>query len=243
VDAHPQRIYRWNPASQQLSTVDVVSNVPVAPVNLAADQAGSLMVISYAGDGAVYSLATNGTVTLLQPDSITNWSRKNIYLPVSDWHLNRDSLAHPAAGFISPDGTAVLPVGGDFLKGATSWGVKSSPPIRSFGLGWAVPGKPFYVTDESGLRTWAADVNPDGSLTNFRLFAEDGGEGVTVDSQGNVYLAAGQIHVYDPAGKLIDTIEIPERPIQVMFGGADHKTLFIAARTSLYAMRMKYPGW
>jgi len=105
-----------------------------------------------------------------------------------------------------------------------------------------VPGEPIYITDESELRTWAADVNPDGSLKNFRLFAELGGEGVTTDSRGNVYIAAGQIYVYDPAGKFIDTIEIPERPIQLMFGGADRKTLFIAARTSLYSIRMKNSG-
>jgi sugar lactone lactonase YvrE len=54
-----------------------------------------------------------------------------------------------------------------------------------------------------------------------------------------VYIAAGQIHVYDPAGKLIDTIEVPERPIQVVFGGTDHRTLFIAARSSLYSLRVR----
>ena len=44
------------------------------------------------------------------------------------------------------------------------------------------------------------------------MFAYQGGEGVAVDAQGNVYIAAGQIYVYDPAGTLIDTIEVPERP-------------------------------
>ena len=239
VDSHWQRIYRWDSSSRQLSTV---SDYPLEPVNLAVDQAGNLMVISYASDDVVYALNPSGNVTLLKPEVVTNWSGKSLYLPVSDWHLNRDSLSHPVANFISPDRTTVLPAGEDFLNGATSWRVKSSPPIRSFGLGRAVPGEPFYVTDESGLRTWAADVNPDGSLKNFRLFAEQGGESVTVDSRGNVYIAAGQIYVYDPAGKLIDTIEVPERPVQLVFGGADHKTLFIAARTSLYSVRMKYPG-
>ncbi len=219
-----------------------MSDYPLAPVNLAVDEAGNLMVVSYAGDGTVYSLPADGKVMLLKPEPATNRPGKHFYLPVSDWHLNRNSLGHPAAGFISPDGTAVLPVGGDFLNGATSWGVKSSPPLRSFGLARAAPGKPFYVTDESALRTWAADVDPDGSLKNFRLFAEDGGEGVAADPAGNVYIAAGQIHVYSPAGNLIDTIEVPERPIQVLFGGPDHGTLFIAARTSLYAVHMKYPG-
>ncbi|MEI9960615.1 MAG: SMP-30/gluconolactonase/LRE family protein [Limisphaerales bacterium] len=145
----------------------------------------------------------------------------------------------PAAHFVSPDGTTVIPAGADFLRGATSWGVKSSPQIRSFGLGRAVPGKPFYITDESELRTWVADVNPDGSLKNFRLFAEQGGESVATDSHGNVYIAAGQIYVYNPVGKLIDTIEVPERPVQLMFGGADGKTLFIAARSSLYSVLTK----
>jgi hypothetical protein len=239
VDSHWQRIYHWNSSSRQFSTV---SDYPLEPVNLAVDQVGNLMVISYAGDYVVYALNPSGNVTLLKPEVVTDRSGKSLYLPVSDWHLNRDSLSHPTAHFISPDGTTIISVGEDFLRRATSWGVKSSPPIRSFGLGRAVPGKLFYVTDESALRTWAADVNPDGSLKNFRLFAEQGGESVTVDSRGNVYIAAGQIHVYDPAGKLIDTIEVPERPVQLMFGGADHKTLFIAARTSLYSVRMKYPG-
>jgi sugar lactone lactonase YvrE len=130
-------------------------------------------------------------------------------------------------------------VGEDFLSGATSWGVKSSPLIRSFGLAKAVPGKAFYVTDEADLRTWAADVSPDGGLSNFRLFAEQGGEGVASDAQGNVYVANGEIYVYSPAGKLIDTIEVPERPTQLVFGGADGRTMFITARSSLYALKMK----
>ena len=138
--------------------------------------------------------------------------------------------------------TAVLPAGGDFLNGAVSWGVKSSPQIRSLGLAPVVPGQTFYVSDEAELTTWAAVVNEDGSLRDFRLFAEQGGEGVAVDSRGNVYIAAGQIYVYSPAGKLMDTIEVPERPLQLAFGGVDHRILFVPARSSLYAVRTRYPG-
>ena len=109
-------------------------------------------------------------------------------------------------------------------------------------MGRAAPGEPFYVTEEAALRTWVADVNPDGSLKNLRLFAEQGGEGVAVDSRGNVYIAAGQIYVYERSGRLMATIEVPERPLQLVFGGADHQTLFIPARTSLYSLRMRYSG-
>jgi hypothetical protein len=178
-------------------------------------------------------------VAPLEPQPVADHAGKDLYLPVSDWHLNRESLSHPVADFISPDGTTVIPVGQDFLQAVTSWGIKSSPQIRAFGLGRALPGRPFYVTDESALRTWKADVNPSGSLTNFHLFAEEGGESVTTDSHGNVYIAAGQIYVYNPAGRLIDTIDVPERPIQLVFGGAGHRTLLIAARTSLYSLRVR----
>ena len=236
VDAHEQRIYRWDDAKRQLST----NAVSFQPVNLVVDEAGNVMVISY--DDAVYAIDSSNKVTQLKSQPLSGSIGKNLYLPVSDWHLNRNSLLHPTAEFVSPDGTTVLPVGESFLTGETSWNIKSSPQIRSFGFGQAVPGKPFYITDESNLRTWQADVNADGSLTNFQLFAEQGGEGVTTDSRGNVYIAAGQIYVYDPAGKLIDIIEVPRRPTQLLFGGRDGKTLFIAARTSLYAVRMKYPG-
>jgi hypothetical protein len=178
----------------------------------------------------------------IQADIVAARAGKTFFLPVSDWRLNRESLSRPAAHFVSPDGTTILPAGADFLNGATSWGVKSSPQIRSFGLVSAVPGQTVYVTDEAELTTWSAALNPDGSLRDFHLFAEQGGEGVAVDSRGNVLIAAGQIQIYDPSGKLIDSIEVPERPLQLVFGGADGRTLFVPARTSLYSVRMRYPG-
>ncbi len=236
VDSHLRRIFLWDAGARRLSTNDV----SFQPVNLAVDSAGDLMVISY--DDAVYAIDSSNKDFELKAQPLAETTGKVLFLPVSDWTLNRDSLSHPTAQFISPDGTAILPVGDSFLDGETSWGVKSSPQIRAFGLGKAAPGKPFYVTDESNLRTWKAGVNPDGSLTHFQLFAENGGESVTTDSRGNVYLAAGQIYVYDLVGDLIDTIETPQRPIQIVFGGSDGKTLFITARDSLYSVQMKFTG-
>ena len=239
VDAHWQRIYRWAPASRQLLTV---GDFPLDPVNLAVDAAGNLLVVSSAGKGVVYTVPPSGAISWLKPEAVAARPGTTFYLPVSDWRLNRESLPHPSAHFVSPDGTIVLPVGADFLGGSVSWGVKSSPPIRSFGLAAAAPGRPFYVTAEAELATWAADVSPDGSLHEFRLFAEQGGEGVAVDSRGNVFIAAGQIYVYDPSGKLIDTLEVPERPLQIVFGGPDRRTMFLPSRTSLYSVQMRYPG-
>ncbi|SPE30360.1 SMP-30/Gluconolaconase/LRE domain protein [Candidatus Sulfopaludibacter sp. SbA3] len=239
VDAHWQRIYRWSVAGRQLFTV---RDNPLDPVNLAFDRAGNLLVISYAGRGTIYSFkpgTPDDAITLLQPEPAAKRPGMTAVLPVGDWRVNAAVLQQPYRQYASPDGTTFIPAGQDFVSGAMSWGVKSSALLRGFGLARAVPGKPFYITDESEVTTWAGTVQPDGSIPEMKVFVNNGGEAVATDTQGNVYLAAGQIYVYTPAGKLIDTIEVPERPVQLAFGGKDGQTLFIAARTSLYAFRAR----
>jgi len=128
------------------------------------------------------------------------------------------------------------------VGGRLYYGAKIHDVLRAFGMAPALPGQPFYVSNEEEQKTYSAKVGADGTLSDLKLFAERGGEGLTWDRQGNVYIAAGQVFVYSPSGKLIDTIEIPERPSQLAFGGSDGKTLFVAARTSLYAIETRYAG-
>jgi hypothetical protein len=242
VDAHWQRIYRWSAATRQLSTV---RDNPLDPVNLAFDKAGNLMVTSPTGAGTVYTFkpgAPGDDITLLKPQQTAPRPGMTPVLPVSDWHVNKGALQQPAWQYVSPDGTTYLPAGQDFVSGAVSYGIKSSALLRGFGLAPAVPGKPAYITDESDQTTWVGKVGPDGSMADLKIFAYQGGEGVAVDAQGNVFIAAGQIYAYSPLGQPIDTVEVPERPIQLVFGGKDGQTLFIAARTSLYAVRVKVKG-
>jgi sugar lactone lactonase YvrE len=242
VDARWHRIHRWDTKKKVVTTV---SDAPLSPVNLFLDKSGNLMVVSYAGKGVVYTLAKGG-VEALTPQPATLRPNAHPYLPVTDWILDPEFLnlgrtqgtTHRPWHFVSPDGSAFLPVPQSFVDGSLTWGVKLMDTIRSFGLAKATPGKPFYVTEESGMRTYVADVAPDGCLMNARLFCEQGGEGVAVGPDGRVYLAAGQVYVYSPDGRLVDTIRVPERPTQVLFGGPDGKTLYICARTSLYQVRI-----
>jgi sugar lactone lactonase YvrE len=240
VDAHWQRIYRWSMARRQLS---VVRDNPVDPINLAFDQAGNLMVISYAGNGTVYSFKPgapdDGDITILKPAPVVQRPGLRAILPASSWRLNPATFQQPASQYLSPDGTTFIPAGQDFVSGAVAWDVKTSALLRGFGLAPAVPGKPFYITDEAEVKTWVGTVQPDGSLVDLKVFVNQGGESVTTDAHGKVYIAAGQVYVYQPSGKLVETIEIPERPLQVVFGGRDGQTLFIPARTSLYAVRTR----
>jgi sugar lactone lactonase YvrE len=246
VDAHWQRIYRWDAAARQVSTV---RDAPLDPVNLAFDKSGDLMVVSYAGSGTVYAFkpgAPEEQLELLQPVDAAPRPGMIAVRPVGDWRLAKD----PATGapiarpfqYLSPDGTTFISAGRDFATGAMSWGIKSADLLRSFGLAGAPPGKPFYVTSEAEVMTWSGTLGPDGNFIDFKPFVQQGGEGVAVDAEGRVYLAAGQIYVYDPSGRLIDTIDTPERPTQLAFGGKDGRTLFIAARSSLFAVRTRVRG-
>jgi sugar lactone lactonase YvrE len=95
------------------------------------------------------------------------------------------------------------------------------------------------VCNEAELQTWSFRVEPDGALAAPKLFVEEGGEGLAVDTEGRVYLAAGQIRAFDSAGKRVGVIEVPQRPTSLVFGGQDRKTLFITARSALYGVRIR----
>jgi len=104
-------------------------------------------------------------------------------------------------------------------------------------------GKTLYVSDLGAQRTYAYDIRPDGSLANKRLFCEMGSDGMTIDSEGNVYLTGKGVTVFDKAGKRIDHIDVPEDwSANVCFGGKDRKTLFITASRGLYAVKMRVKG-
>jgi len=247
VDAHWQRIYRWSPATKMLS---LVRDNPLSPVQLVFDRAGDLMVVSYDGDGTVYSFnpeSKDDSITLLKAQPTEARPGMTAALPDNHWRNENDFLkAVPVAKpyqYVSPDGSTFIPAGEDFVRGELYYGTKMADVLRAFGLMPAVASKPFYVSDESEQKTYVATVGPDGTLTNAKLFAEQGGESVTQDAAGNVYIAAGEIYVYNRLGRLIDTIEVPDRPIDLIFGGGDGKTLFILARGSLYSVRTKFGGF
>jgi hypothetical protein len=166
-------------------------------------------------------------------------------LPVGDWRLRRDATGAPEARthhYLAPDGTTFLSATRAFVEGATSWGVKDADLLRAFSLQRARPGERVYLTSEAEVATWSARVGDDGSLTDLRPFVDQGGEGVATDAEGHVYLAAGEVLVYDPSGTLIETIRVPGRPTQVAFGGPDRRTLFIPSRDALHAVRTRVRG-
>jgi len=264
VDAHWQRIYRWSPERKDLS---IVRDNPSDPVNLAFDKAGNLIVVSSGGKGmTVYSFNPDGPedrMTVLEPQISAARPGMTAILPVNYW-VNGDFTTTLSAGtyeyvsldrmfskmvstpkpyqYVSPDGSMFIPGEEAMVQGPPYFGYKFACLLQAFGLVKAVPGKPFYVTNESEQKTYSGSVNADGTLSSLHLFAEQGGESLTQDSQGNVYLAAGQVFVYNSSGRPIDTIRVPERPLDLVFGAQDRRTLFILTHSSLYAVRTRSAG-
>mgnify|MGYP001227685863 CR=1 FL=1 len=130
--------------------------------------------------------------------------------------------------YISPDRKQVTRVIDDLKKPNGILGTKD--------------GKTLYVADPGDNKTYAYTIEAGGQLSKRRLHAPEGSDGMTLDARGNLYLTRAAVQVYSPEGKLISSIEVPERPANVVFGGPDRRTLYITARTGFYAIPMQVQG-
>ena len=108
----------------------------------------------------------------------------------------------------------------------------------------------------------AFDLQADGSLSNRRTLIDfypgRSGDGMCIDSRGNLYVAAGLhktrktsetldtkpgIHVISPQGKLLAFRETPADTItNCTFGGRDYKTLFVTCGPYLLKIPTKIAG-
>lgn len=242
VDTHWQRIYRWNQADREAV---VVRDTPIEPRNLVFDKSGDLLVTSYLGNGVVYSFkpGTPATeLTILSKQKTAPRPGLTPALAASYWSVGPDTAQPHPWQYLSPDGSLYIPATHSFVHGVLSWGTKMASVLHGYSLVKAVPGHPFYITDQSNEQTWKANVTDTGTITGMRLFAQKGGDSVVQDSAGNVFLAAGQIYIYRPDGKQIGIIDVPERPIDLIFGGKNKRTLYVLTHGNLYTIRTLHPG-
>ncbi len=168
-----------------------------------------------------------------QPNDLWPDGKGGIYF--TDPKYGEDDSELPQDGmhvyYIKPDRTSIIRVCDDFEKPN---GIIGTPD-----------GKILYVTDNGGGRTYKYDILEDGSLINKTLFVEFGSDGMTIDREGNVYLTTNgklAVDVFSVSGELVESIEVPEKPANVCFGGEDRNLLYITARTSIYRVELNKVG-
>jgi len=252
VDRSFQRIYRW-----RQDGLGIVSNHPLDAINLAVDRSDNLLVLSSAGwDASVYSLNPNGpdgAVTRIEPQAAgthagasiavpsvlwVNGEFKDQYEPASNQFptlaelFAREVGVAPTREYVSPDGSLVLPAYRVFHQGPPDHrGFRFSHSLDTHGYTIAKPNARIYISAAGEARTYTATVGPNGALHDLKQFVERGGESVTTDRSGRVYLANGQVFVYSPEGRELGVIEVPERPLQLL---VSDNTLFILTHHTLY---------
>lgn len=112
--------------------------------------------------------------------------------------------------------------------------------------------KTLYVIPSMEKQMWAYPVEAPGKLGTGRVLVElrqrpgetaGGGDGLTIDEAGNLYITSGLgIQVVSPAGEILGVITVPEQPANVTFGGVDRRSLIVTARTSVYQIPLKTKG-
>ena len=257
VDRIAQRIYAWS----QNHGLRIMSSHPLDAVNLAVDASDNLLVLSSSGyEGAVYSLkpdGLDGALTRIEPQSAgthpdaailvpANWwvngEFKDQYDPARDQFATlaelfaRDVATGPGREYASPDGSVVLPAFRVFHQGPPDQrGWRFSHSLDTYGFLSAKVGARVHVINASEARTYLATLGPKGVLQDLKVFAERGGESVATDSSGRVYVANGQVFVYAPNGDVLGTIDVPERPLQLLVDG---RTVFILTHHALYSVNV-----
>jgi hypothetical protein len=245
-DAINHAVYRWDPTTRR---AEKWAEVPGQPMALAFVPPHHLLAVAF--EKAVYALRTDERVP---PEKVAETADPlpdtRLLLPVglhNELSVLHDLLQHRGYVYRRGSNTAIIRVLPDEPRG---WyyapGTKTAllaggtwrPNLQSSQFAEVRADEPVYLTSEDDGRTYVGRWDGNRGLATT-VFAERGGNSVVSDAAGNVYLASGHVWIYDRTGKQAGCLEVPERPSSLAFAGPDRRTLFIAARSSLYAIETK----
>ncbi len=119
---------------------------------------------------------------------------------------------------------------------------------RPNGLCFTPDQKHLYIADSDHSRSHVRRfrVTDDLALADGHVFADiapPAPDGIRADREGRLYVTAGDgVQVFASGGELIGKVHLPVRPTNCCFGDEDRETLYITARTNVYAVRLQAAG-
>lgn len=257
-----KKIYKWSADTEQIT---LIADYPWKPFTLTTDTQDNLLVIfrydpqpgylvngkqetvvrlpddnpMYSGWGNSgwsawgYSFNPDNVDATMKPmPRVVTAGMKNIQKvihPSSRWRGDFDKVvaSMPEYSFVAPDGVTIIPDTYDLG--------------RSCALTVTVPGQsePVYIVNEMNKTTVQLSVGGDGRLTEQGIICPYGQYSNVTDADGNVYVADGEIFVYDKSGKEQRRIQIEERPISLAIGGRQKDMLFVTTSSSFYGIKIR----
>ena len=216
---------------------------------LALDGQGRLLIATWSGR-SIDRMENNGTRSILAD----RYEGKR-FGGTNDLVVKKDGAIYFTDGFggmraRDKDRSKELDFAGIFMlkDGKVTLAIKDIPTPN--GLAFSPDEKYLYANGSQMRYVRRYDVQPDDTLTNSQIFIDMNGDkargitdGMKVDTKGNLYESGpGGIWIVSPEARHLGTILVPELVANLVFGDADYKTLYIAARTSVYKVRVNTPG-
>jgi gluconolactonase len=191
---------------------------------------------------------------LNSPNDLVYKSDGSLYFTDPPYGLRTQKDDDPAKqlqvnGVYRIPGAANVKPGAEPLRAQLRLLVKDLP--RPNGIAFSPDERYLYVNNSEPKKLWMRyTVRADGTLTDGKLFCDatsdprpGAPDGMKVDMRGNLYSAGpGGVWIFSPEGKHLGTIDIPEKVGNVAWGGADYKTLYVAASSSIYRISLKVAG-
>ncbi|MBO9672263.1 MAG: SMP-30/gluconolactonase/LRE family protein [Sphingobacteriaceae bacterium] len=128
-------------------------------------------------------------------------------------------------------------------KGKKEAIVVADDVLKPNGIVGTPDGKFLYIADMDANKTYRYTIGADAKLSDRQLIFNQNSDGMTLDSNGNIYVTGRGVNIYKPSGEKIGHIDVPESWCgNICFGGKHRNKLFITASKSLYVIPINAKG-
>lgn len=250
-----RRIYKLDAQTKRITSI---ADFPWNAVALACDTQDNLLVVTkyiaqpgynnddsrkentplfgWRGSGGLWGFTYEPRLYSINPDDPENTFRVLPLVPMNEvdspkrvFYLGNRTISQreyygggkPRQCFVAPDGITIVPYYEDLFRCSSLVGANI--------------GDTLYSLDEYHQRVILSKVDEKGFLRESSVFVDCGDRSATIDDKGNVYVANGEVCVFDNQGNRVGTIDVPERPTSLL---VKDNTLYITAVSSLYQVKL-----